>query len=85
MRDGFGPGIHAEDLPRAFERFFLHDRYRGRRPVGSGLGLALVRELATAMGGDVSVESAPGRTVFTVRLDGRGPAPAAPALAFAAT
>ena len=61
-----GPGIAAEDVPRAFERSFLHAR--GRRPGTAGLGLALVRELATAMGGDVRLESAPGRTVFTLAL-----------------
>jgi signal transduction histidine kinase len=61
-----GPGIAAEDVPRAFERSFLHAR--GRRPGTAGLGLVLVRELATAMGGDVRLESAPGRTVFTLAL-----------------
>jgi signal transduction histidine kinase len=61
-----GPGIAAEDVPRAFERSFLHAR--GRRPGTAGLGLALVRELATAMGGDVRLESAPGRTVFTLSM-----------------
>jgi signal transduction histidine kinase len=35
-----GPGLAAEDIPRAFERFYLHDRYRSERAVGSGLGLA---------------------------------------------
>jgi two-component system, OmpR family, sensor kinase len=49
-----GPGLAAEDLPRAFERFYLHDRYRSQRPVGSGLGLAIVKELTTAMGGEVT-------------------------------
>ena len=33
-----GPGLAAEDLPRAFERFYLYDRYRSERAVGSGLG-----------------------------------------------
>jgi two-component system OmpR family sensor kinase len=49
-----GPGLAAEDLPRAFERFYLYDRYRSQRPVGSGLGLAIVKELTTAMGGGVT-------------------------------
>jgi signal transduction histidine kinase len=69
-----GPGLEAQDIPRAFERFYLHGRYRSERPVGSGLGLAIVRELVAAMGG--SVEAAVpsgGGTQFTIRLP---PAPA---------
>jgi signal transduction histidine kinase len=52
-----GPGLPAEDLPRAFERFYLHDRLKGRNDVGNGLGLAIVKELVDRMGGEVSVES----------------------------
>jgi len=64
-----GPGLEASDLPYAFDRFYLHDRYRSNRPVGSGLGLALVRELAEAMGGRVAVASAPGHgTAFAIDL-----------------
>ncbi len=67
-----GVGLAPEDLPRAFERFYLYDRYDrnpdGRR-LGSGLGLAIVKELTERMGGTVSVESRPGQgTAFTVRL-----------------
>ena len=39
---------------RAFDRFFLYDKYGRERPVGSGLGLAIVKQLAVAMGGDVT-------------------------------
>jgi signal transduction histidine kinase len=69
-----GPGLEAQDIPRAFERFYLHGRYRSERPVGSGLGLAIVRELVSAMGGSVEA-SVPvgGGAQFTIRL------PAAPA------
>jgi two-component system sensor histidine kinase BaeS len=63
-----GPGLQADEIPRAFERFFLHSRYTGRRPVGTGLGLAIVDELARAMGGRVDVDSRPGRTRFSLRL-----------------
>jgi two-component system sensor histidine kinase BaeS len=63
-----GPGLEADDLPRAFERFYLYSRYGRERPVGTGLGLAIVKELVEGMGGTVGVDSAPGRTVFTVRL-----------------
>jgi two-component system OmpR family sensor kinase len=64
-----GPGLADGDRNRAFERFYLHERYGRERPVGSGLGLAIVKELTLAMGGSVDVESDPGLlTVFTVRL-----------------
>ena len=63
-----GPGIAADEVPRAFERFFLYRRYSGQRAVGTGLGLAIVRELAQAMGGDVDVASSPSGTEFTIRL-----------------
>jgi signal transduction histidine kinase len=66
-----GEGIQPEDLPHVFEPFF-----RGRSTYGeggAGLGLALVKDLAEAMGGSVSVESTAGEgSCFTVRL------PAAP-------
>jgi signal transduction histidine kinase len=64
-----GPGLAEADTERAFERFYLHERYGLERQVGTGLGLAIVKELTLAMGGSVDVESEPGRrTVFTVRL-----------------
>jgi two-component system, OmpR family, sensor kinase len=64
-----GPGLQAEELPRAFERFYLYSRYGRERPVGTGLGLAIVKQLAEGMGGSVAVSSASeGLTVFTVRL-----------------
>ena len=64
-----GPGLARDDCERAFERFYLHSRYGRERSVGTGLGLALVKELTEAMGGSVDVRSEPGRlTVFTVRL-----------------
>jgi signal transduction histidine kinase len=64
-----GPGLEAQDIPRAFERFYLHGRYRSERPVGSGLGLAIVRELAVAMGGSVEAASPPaGGAEFVIRL-----------------
>jgi signal transduction histidine kinase len=72
-----GPGFDRDDLPRAFDRFFLYDKYGRERPVGSGLGLAIVRQLTEAMGGTVSVESAPGdgaKFVVTLR-PARAPSP----------
>jgi two-component system sensor histidine kinase BaeS len=60
-----GPGIPADELPHVFERF-----WRGAgaaRSSGSGIGLAIVAELAKAHGGRVTVTSTPGRgTTFTV-------------------
>src|SRR5438874_208881 len=64
-----GPGLQPEERERAFERFYLHERYGHERPVGTGLGLAIVKELTEAMGGRVDVASDPDRlTAFTVRL-----------------
>ena len=64
-----GPGLQPEERNRAFERFYLHERYGRERAVGTGLGLAIVKELTEAMGGRVDVASEPGhRTTFTVRL-----------------
>jgi signal transduction histidine kinase len=67
VRDG-GPGLAPEDYPVVFERGVLHDRYRGRRPVGSGgVGLALVHGLVTRMGGTIRADPAPeGGACFTV-------------------
>jgi len=75
-----GIGMASEDLPHAFERFYLHDRAGGNpdgRRWSSGLGLAIVRELCERMGGSVAVESTLGKgTTFTVRLP--VPPPVAP-------
>jgi signal transduction histidine kinase len=60
-----GPGIPDEHAAHVFERFY---RVEGRRSSGSGLGLAIARELAHAMDGTLELESAPGRTVFRLRL-----------------
>jgi two-component system sensor histidine kinase BaeS len=74
-----GPGLASADVPRAFDRFYLYDRYRSERAVGSGLGLAIVKELARAMSGDVSAAARPGGGAeFTLRLPpAPAPAPAA--------
>jgi signal transduction histidine kinase len=66
-----GPGLDPEDIPRAFERFYLYGRYRSERSVGSGLGLAIVQELIATMGGTVEASTPRDRTggaEFTIRL-----------------
>jgi signal transduction histidine kinase len=66
-----GEGIPAAELPRVWERFYRTAASRERTESGSGLGLALVKELTEAMGGSVAVESTPGRgSRFLVRLPG---------------
>ena len=59
-----GPGIPESIRGRIFEPFFT------TKPAGqgTGLGLDIARRLAREHGGDISFESSPGRTVFTVRL-----------------
>ncbi len=69
-----GVGIPPEDLPRIFDRFFQANNSavsssRANSTGGTGIGLALTKELVHAMGGEVSVESEMGKgTVFTVKL-----------------
>ncbi len=56
-----GSGVAAEDLPHIFDRFYRADPSRSRNRGGAGLGLAIVKWIAEAHGGQVAVESAPGR------------------------
>jgi signal transduction histidine kinase len=78
-----GIGIGSEHLDKVFERFHRVLGARSRTHEGSGIGLALVRDLVELHRGGISVDSAPGRgSTFTVRLPLRRPeladAPAAP-------
>ncbi|MGZ4626063.1 MAG: ATP-binding protein, partial [Kineosporiaceae bacterium] len=56
-----GTGIPAEELPRLFERFHRVPHARARSGEGSGIGLAMVRELVALHGGTITADSAPGR------------------------
>jgi len=59
IRDS-GTGIPAYARERVFDRFYRIDRSRNRRLGGSGLGLSIVRAIATAHGGAVRAEAATG-------------------------
>ncbi|ATB33417.1 sensor histidine kinase [Melittangium boletus] len=64
-----GTGIPAAELPRLFERFHRVKDAHARTHEGSGIGLALVRELVLLHGGRVRVDSTEGRgTTFTVEV-----------------
>ena len=60
-----GVGIEKEDLKHIFERLYKCDK--GRSEKGSGLGLSIVHQLVEKMGGNITVESLPGKgTEFTL-------------------
>ena len=64
-----GIGVPAAEIPRLFERFHRIDSTRARSTEGSGIGLALVKELVGLHGGTISADSQEGAgTTFTVRL-----------------
>lgn len=78
-----GPGIPEDLQSSLFERFARGDSSRNRATGSTGLGLAIVQAVVEAHGGEVTVRSEPGDTVFTVSLplvedgDGGAAAPAA--------
>jgi two-component system OmpR family sensor kinase len=63
-----GPGVPEELQPTLFERFVRGDSSRSRAAGSTGLGLAIVSAVVEGHEGVVTVESAPGRTVFRVEL-----------------
>ncbi|MBW4718704.1 SpoIIE family protein phosphatase [Saccharothrix sp. SC076] len=62
-----GVGVPAAEMPRLFERFHRIENTRARSNEGSGIGLALVKELVGLHGGTITAESDQG-TRFTVRV-----------------
>lgn len=70
-----GVGIPPRDLDRIFERFYRVDKARSRGTGGSGLGLSIVRHVATNHGGEVLVSSREGEgSTFVLRLPLHEPA-----------
>src|SRR5690606_38918375 len=66
-----GVGIASNDLPRVFDRFHRIEGVAARTQEGSGIGLALVKELVAIHGGTIAAASAPGEgSTFTVRMPG---------------
>jgi len=64
-----GPLLSTEDLERLFERFYRPDKSRSRKTGGFGLGLSIVKSVATAHGGDVRLAGlAEGGLEVTVTL-----------------
>jgi signal transduction histidine kinase len=73
-----GPGIPAEHLPHIFDRFYKAESSRAVSRTGdvneastsngSGLGLSIVKAIVERHGGQISVESRPGQTIFKITL-----------------
>ncbi len=64
-----GPGIPADQIDRIFDRFYQVDAAATRKAEGTGIGLALARELVEMMNGSIAVQSTPGQeTTFAVVL-----------------
>jgi two-component system OmpR family sensor kinase len=63
-----GPGIPEQLQSEVFERFARGDTSRSRKGGSTGLGLAIVSAVVKAHNGTITLDSAPGHTDFTVRL-----------------
>jgi signal transduction histidine kinase len=70
-----GPGVPADERDSVWQRFHRLERDRGTHKAGSGIGLAIVREIITSHGGRCWVENAAGggaRFVVEAPLNGDG-------------
>ncbi len=63
-----GGGIPKEHLPEIFQKFGRLDNPLVRQTEGTGLGLYITKSLVLALGGQITVDSTPGSTTFTVKL-----------------
>jgi signal transduction histidine kinase/DNA-binding response OmpR family regulator len=62
-----GPGVHQEDIPHLFDRYFQSIRSDVAAAGGTGIGLAICHEYTHLLGGEISVSSTPGEgTAFNV-------------------
>ena len=61
-----GPGLSPENLERIFDRFYRADQSRNRDQGGSGLGMAIARSIILAHGGQIRVESEPGKGLTVI-------------------
>ena len=68
-----GFGIESKHLENIFDRFYRVKNEKTRYITGTGLGLPIVKELVSSLGGMVDVDSTPGQgSVFTVLLPTQG-------------
>jgi signal transduction histidine kinase len=61
MVEDSGSGIAPENLPHVFDRFYREDKSRSRETGGAGLGLSICKSIVESAGGEIGVESVPGR------------------------
>ena len=70
-----GIGMNPGQIERAFEAFTQADESTSRKYGGTGLGLTITREFCEMLGGEITVESEPGKgSAFTVSLPAKIPA-----------
>jgi len=68
-----GPGVRPDELERIFECFYRSDESRTSPQNGSGIGLAVVRQIAEGLGGSCRAENKKGlEIVITLPLSGKG-------------